>query len=113
MTPVSEFSDTFEIAAASRSEMETLFLQGRLTAGEKTVSLAFLNDYRDESGDRNILLDRLTVRQGNTVVYHYEMETLGHRPRCHHMEQGAFHLSGSGRGCVLAVPVDIPADGTY
>ena len=113
VTPVSEFSDTFEITAASRSEMQTLSLQGHLTAGEKTVSLAFLNDYRDESGDRNILLDRLTVRQGNMVVYRYEMETLGHRPRCHHMEQSAFHLSGSGRGCVLTVPVDIPADGTY
>jgi len=113
VTPVSEFSDTFEIAAASRSEMETLSLQGHLTAGEKTVSLAFLNDYRDDSGNRNVLLDRLTVRQGNTVVYRYEMETLGHRPRCHHVEQSAFHLSHSGRGCVLAVPVDIPADGTY
>ena len=113
VTPVSEFGDTFEITAASRSEIQTLSLQGRLTAGEKTVSLAFLNDYADDSGDRNVLLDRLTVRRGNTVVYRYEMETLGHRPRCHHVEQGAFHLSGSGRGCVLAVPVDIPADGTY
>ena len=113
VTPVSEFSDTFEITAAARSEIQTLSLQGHLTAGEKTVSLAFLNDYGDESGDRNLLLDRLTVRQGNTVVYRYEMETLGHRPRCHHVEQSAFHLSNSGRGCVLAVPVDIPADGTY
>ena len=113
VTPASEFSDTFEITAASRSEMETLALQGHLTAGEKTVLLAFLNDYKDALGNRNVLLDRLTVRQGATVVYHYEIETLAHRPRCHHVEQGAFHLSNSGRGCVLAVPVDIPADGTY
>ena len=94
--------------------METFSLQGHLTAGEKTVSLAFLNDFWDEVlGDRNILLDRLTIRQGNTIVYLYEMENLDHRPQCHHMEQNAFHLSGSGKGCVLAVPVTIPSDGTY
>ena len=114
VTQVSEFGDTFEITAASRSEMETLFLQGRLAAGEKTVTIAFLNDYWHETrGDRNVLMDRLTVRQGSTVVFHYEMENLDHRPRCHHMEQDAFHLSGSGPGCVLAVPVDIPSDGAY
>ena len=114
VTPVSEFSGTFEITAASRSEMETLSLQGHLTAGGKTVSLAFLNEYYEtREEDRDVLLDRLTVRQGNTVIYRYEMENLDHRPRCHHTEQGAFHLSGSGPGCVLTVPVDIPADGTY
>ena len=113
VTPVSEFSDTFEITAASRSRMQTFSLQGRLTAGEKTVSLAFLNDYGDELADRNVLLDRLTVRQGHTVVYRYEMENLDHPYDCHHIEQNAFHLSGSGPGCVLAVPVTIPSDGTY
>ena len=114
VTPATEFSDTFEITAASRSEMETLSLQGHLAAGEKTVRIAFLNDYWHETrGDRNVLLDRLTVRQGSTVVHQYEMENLDHRPRCHHMEQDAFHLSGSGTECVLAVPVDIPSNGTY
>ena len=114
VTPASEFSDVFEITAASRSKMQTFSVQGHLTAGEKTVSLAFLNDYWHETqGDRDILLDRLTVRQGNTVVYRYEMENLDHHPECHHMEQNAFHLSGSGPGCVLAVPVNIPSDGTY
>ena len=114
VTPVSEFSGTFEITAASRSKMETFSLQGHLTAGEKTVSLAFLNDYWHETkGDRNIQLDRLTVRQGNAVVYRYEMENLDHPVDCHHIEQNAFHLFGSGQGCVLAVPVTIPSDGTY
>ena len=114
VTPVSEFSDTFEVNAASRAERETLSLQGHLTAGATTVSLAFLNDYWHQTrGDRNVLLDSLSVRQGDTVVFHFEMENLAHRPRCHHIEQSAFHLSGSGRGCVLAVPVEIPADGEY
>ena len=81
VTPVSEFSHTFEIDAASRAERETLSLQGRLTAGTVTVSLAFLNDYWHETrGDRNVLLDSLSVRQGDTVVFHFEMENLAHRP---------------------------------
>ena len=114
VTPLSEFSDTFEITAASRSERETLSLQGHLTAGEKTVSLAFLNDYYESRAkDRDVLLDRLTVRQGNTVVYRYELENLDHPADCHHIEQGAFHLSVGGAECVLAVPVAIPSDGTY
>ena len=114
VTPASEFSGTFEVTAASRSNMQTLSLQGHLRAGEKTVSLAFLNDYWHETrGDRNILLDRLTVRQGNAVVYRYELENLDHPVDCHHIEQNAFHLSGSGPGCVLAVPVTIPSDGVY
>ena len=114
LTPVSEFSDTFEVNAVSRSERETLSLEGHLTAGSLTVSLAFLNDYWHQTrGDRNVLLDSLTVRQGDEVVFHFEMENLAHRPRCHHIEQNAFHLNGSGRGCVLAVPVEIPADGEY
>ena len=114
VTPASEFSGTFEITATSRSTMQTYSLQGHLRAGEITVSLAFLNDYWHETrGDRNILLDRLTVRQGDAVVFQYEMENLDHRPQCHHMEQGAFHLSGSGPGCVLAVPIHVPSDDTY
>ena len=114
VTPVSEFSDTFEINAESRVERETLSLQGHLTAGAITVSLAFINDFSHETrGNRNVLLDSLTVRQGDTVVFHFEMENLAHRPRCHHIEQNAFHLNGSGRECVLAVPVDIPAGGEY
>ena len=114
VTPISEFSGTFEITAASRSEMQTFSLQGHLSAGEKTVSLAFLNDYWHETrGDRNILLDRLTVRQGNAVVYRYEIEDLDHPVECHHIEQEAFHLSSGGRQCMLGVPVNIPSDGMY
>ena len=114
VTPATEFRDTFEITAASRSEMETFSLQGSLTTGDKTVSLAFLNDYYESrEEDRDVLLDRLTVRQGNTVVYRYEMENLDHPVDCHHIEQGAFHLSSSGPTCVLAVPVAIPSDGVY
>ena len=114
VTPVSEFSGTFEIAAASRSEMETLSLKGHLTAGLKTVSLAFLNEYYESrEEDRDVLLDRLTVRQGNRVVHQYEIENLHHPNACHHIEQDAFHLSISGPECRLAVPVAIPTDGVY
>ena len=114
VTPTSEFSDVFEVRAASRSGMQTFGVQGHLSAGNITVYLAFLNDFWDEVlGDRNVLLDRLTVRQGSKVVYRYEMENLDHQPECHHMEQGAFHLSGSDRGCVLSVPVEMPEDGVY
>ena len=108
VSPVFEFGETFEIAAESRSEMETLSLSGHLTTGTVNVSLAYLNDYNDEQGDRDILLDRLTVRRGNEVILRFEMEDLDHPVDCHHVEQDAFHLSGTGPGCVLSVPVVVP-----
>ena len=51
--------------------------------------------------------------RGSEVVYELEMEDHEHPVDCHHIEQGAFHLSGGGAECVLAVPVDIPSDGSY
>ena len=114
VSPMSEFGDTFEIAAGSRSEIETLSLRGELRTGEVKVSLAYLNDFSDaELGDRDILLDRLTVRSGEELVYELEMEEFDHPHDCHHIEQDAFHLSISGSECVLEVPVDIPRNGTY
>ena len=113
LSPVTEFGDIFEITGANRLEIETLRLEGTLAAGSISISFAFLNDFWDASlGDRDVLLDRLTVRRGDEVIHQYEMENHDH-PDCHHIEQGAFHLSGSGSECVLNVPVDIPSGGTY
>ena len=112
VTPTFEFGDTFEIAAASRSEIETLRLEGQLTAGTIIISLAFLNDFGDEGGDRDVLLDRLTVRRGAEVIHRYELED-HENIDCNHYEQGAFHLSGSGSHCVLNVMVEVPADGIH
>ena len=114
VTPAYEFGSVFEIGAPSRDEIETVSLEGPLSAGSATVKLAFLNDFWDEPrGDRDVLLDRLTLLRGGNVVYRYEIENLDHKPQCHHLEQGAFHLSGSGPGCRLSIPIDIPEDGTY
>ena len=112
VTPTFEFGDTFEIAAASRSEIETLRLEGQLTAGTIVISLAFLNDFEDDGGDRDVLLDRLTVRRGAEVIHRYELED-HENIDCNHYEQGAFHLSGSGSHCVLNVMVEVPADGIH
>ena len=115
VSPVFEFGDTFEIEAQSRSEIQTLSMTGHLPSGEATVALAHGNSFFEDSGHghRGILLDRLIVRRGDTVVYEYEMEQLNHPIECHHLEQGAFHLSTTSPECVLRVPVDIPLDGTH
>ena len=47
LLPVTEFSRTFEITAESRSEIETIELEGHLTAGTTNITLAFLNDFWD------------------------------------------------------------------
>ena len=114
VTPAREFGGTFVVEAASRAEMETVQVAGHLRSGEVMVKLAYLNDYwGGPTADRDLLLDRLAVWRGSEVVYELEMEDHEHPVDCHHIEQGAFHLSSSGAECVLSVPVDIPSDGTY
>ena len=113
-SPLSEFGGTFEVAAASREEIESFSVKGHLAAGEATVKVAFLNDFWDgPRGDRDVLLDRLTLKHNDEVIYSYEIEDLDHQFDCHHIQQGAFHLSGTGPECVLTIPLEIPMDGSY
>lgn len=114
VTPTREFGKIFEIAAASREEIETHSVEGKLRKGDVTVKLAYLNDYWDgPTMDRDILLDRLRVVRGEEVVMELEIEDHQHPVDCHHIEQGAFHLSGSGPECVLSIPVSITIEDTY
>ena len=113
-SPLSEFGGTFDVTAASREEIESFSVKGHLTAGEATVKVAFLNEFWDEPrGDRDVLLDRLTLNHNDEVIGLYEIEDLDHQIDCHHIEQGAFHLSGTGPECVLTIPLEIPVDGSY
>lgn len=112
-TPTQEFGEVFEIEGASRAEIETFTVEGNLRKGEVLVKLAYLNDYWSPEADRDVLLDRLRVLRGADVVFNLEMEDHEHEQDCHHTEQDAFHLSGSGSECILTVSVDIPADDIY
>ena len=113
VTPSWEFGETFEISAASRDEIETLSVSGTLRRGEISVELAYLNDYWGGANmDRDILLDRLRILRGKEVVFELEMEDHAH-PDCNHVEQGAFHLSGSGTECILSIPANITFEDTY
>ena len=78
-TPASEFGETFEIKAASWGDRETVSAQGRLAAGDAVVRLSFTNDHNvsEDRGDRNLRLDRLTVRDASgRVVDSREVEDL-------------------------------------
>ena len=115
VSPVSEFGGIFEIAAGSRADIETLSVEGPLTPGSAVVKLAFLNDFWDEQlGDRNVVLDRVTIRRGASVVDELEMENLAPPQNCHHgIGDDAFTLFESGRECELAIALDVPVEGTY
>ncbi len=65
-TPVSEFSESFNVIADDFSNRQTYSANGRLTAGEATINISFRNDYYDEAaGDRNLYLDSLAVVDGS------------------------------------------------
>ena len=112
VSPTLEFNNTYEVKADSQSEAETLSLGGQLTAGTKTVSVTFVNDYFDDDTreDRNVRLDRLDVRdeQGQIVESH-EFETLSGGD-CGGPVDDHFKLSCSE---TLDVSVSVPEDGRY
>ena len=116
VTPISEFGRVFEIAASSRADSETVSVRGDLTAGRTTVTLSFLNDevwFEGIEGDRQLRLDRLTIRNaaGEVVVTH-ELEDSTSARGCewNAAEEGHFALYCEGS---VEVEFDVPADGRY
>ena len=112
VTPTSEFSATLEIRAGSRNRKETLSFSGPLSAGPKTVTLTFVNDYSDQrNDDRNVYLDRLTVRDASgRIVATRELESLPPSGDCNQPNDDHFALYCAGS---VEVPIRIPATGTY
>ena len=109
---VSELEGTFEIAAPSRTEKETVSLTGSLSAGSKNVRLAYVNDfYDDELGDRNIHVDRLRVLTASGgVVGTKEIEDAGRVQEWCEPLSDAFWLAVN---CAVQISIDVPSDGEY
>ena len=112
VTPGLELSASFDVEAGSRSEMETFSLRGSLTAGLKTVKLAFTNDYWEPTADRDIFIDRLDVHDAaGGAVDSVELEAIEPSGDCDGRNDNRFALYCGGK--VVEVPVTIPTTGTY
>ena len=112
VTPVTEFSASFDIKSRSPSRRETHSVSGSLTAGPKNVRLSYNNDYwGGESADRNLYLDRLVVRgAAGRVVARHELERLASSGDCNGPSGDHFAMWCSGS---VEVSIDIPVSGTY
>ena len=111
--PVTEFSDTFEIMGTSRSEIETVRLEGRLRAGTNSISLSLLNDFYGGTPpeDRNLYLDRLDVRgPDGEFGYTLELEELEASSDCNQPLGDTFALFCSG---AVHIPFVVTVDGSY
>ncbi|MCY4597729.1 MAG: hypothetical protein OXC19_23390, partial [Bryobacterales bacterium] len=83
-TPYSETAGDFDVAAESWETRQTVALEAPLTAGSKIVRLAYSNNRVDapeanegEPRDRNLILDRLVVRDSSgATVQAVELESL-------------------------------------
>ena len=115
VTPVLEFRDSFGLSGESESEAETVSVEGHVDAGGATVVLAFVNDFIDEDlGDRNLVLDRLTVWRGEEEVGEWEIEDLEVPDECHHsIGDDALTIYHDDNPCTLAVPFDISTAGVH
>ena len=111
VTPISELSASFDIESRSRTEKETLSLNGALSAGNVTVRLAYTNDYWEPGADRNVYLDRLDLRDAaGRVVVRQELERLGPSGDCNRADDDTYALWCRGS---VEVSIKIPAPGTY
>ena len=111
--PVTEFGDTFEIMGTSRSDIETVRLEGHLSAGTHDISLLFLNDFYGGTPpeDRNLYLDRLDIRGSDgELAYTLELEELEASSDCNQPLSDTFALFCSG---AVRVPFVVTVDGHY
>ena len=118
-TPASEFGDAFEIEAASWGDRETVSVRGHLAAGDAVARLNFTNDHNvSEDGDRNLRLDRLTVRDASgRVVESREVEDMDLSGlTCgtgHNQETGLQDHVNLCANESVDVPLTIAAEGDY
>lgn len=108
-----DVSPHFELAGdfALATRRKTYSVRGPLTAGAKTVFLKFPNDYADPFGDRNVRLDRLTMRHADgRVAQTIELETLPAQNDCNLPVDDHYALHCRGW---LRVPFTINAPGEY
>ena len=110
VTPVSESRGTLGITASSQSSRQTVSASVELSAGKKTLRFGFLNGYSYPFWNRDLLLDKLTVKDSaGDVVHSVELETQP-KVRCGGPRGEEFKLQWA---CPFEVPVSVPSGGIY
>ena len=122
-SPISEFSSSVDVTAASWATRQTLSQTGDLTAGTGSVFVFFENDFYDETlGDRNLALDRLDIRNGaGASVFSLDFAdlpefpgaTIGCGDRSYNEETGQNDYFNLWSSCLLVIPVTIPVGGSH
>ena len=116
VTPVMDAaSPPFEITAEDWRAPQTVSFRSALTPGTKTIRFAFTNDFwGGEDMDRNLLLDRMEVRNSSgKVVTQVEFESIKREQHCGNQygpRDRSYIFWGN---CSLEIPVEIPASDDY
>lgn len=80
-TPYTEAASTFEVTPPNPGSALPYSVDVNLSAGNKTLSVGFLNDYADEFNDRNLWIDRVEFYgPGGGLVASYEGNQLSALP---------------------------------
>ena len=116
-SPGLEAHGEFDVEAASAETAETYSISGNITAGEKTITLSFTNDWFEEgSGDRNLALSTLTItdRMGDTALF-LELNQLNSISEatwgnCGNPNGSRFLLWSN---CTLSIPFSADLDGNH
>ena len=110
VTPTLELQASLEITATPRVSFQTVSVSADLPPGAATLHLGFGNATSHPPLDRNLLLDRLELRdQAGDVVDSVELESLP-EISCGGEAGDEYRLWSS---CPFEVPVTVPSEGTY
>ena len=114
VNPVSEKTESFEITADDWKAPQTVSFQAALAPGDKTIRLAFTNDFWGGEGiDRNLYLDWMEVRNsGSDIVTEIEFESVRFEQDCgtYWLSHDSYKMWGN---CSLEVPVEISSTDDY
>ena len=116
VTPVMDAaSPPFEITAEDWRAPQTVSFRSALTPGTKTIRFAFTNDFwGGEDMDRNLLLDRMEVRNSSgKVVTQVEFESIKREQHCGNQYGPRDRSYIFWSNCSLEIPVEIPASDDY
>ena len=113
MAPTFEFGEIYTVEAEDRDDKAVLALRGRIAAGDKTVSISFLNDFHDQESDkgRHVRLDRLEVHNSaGQVLEIHELEFQDAVGDCNYPvgDHLALHCTGT-----VYVPISFRTDDDY
>lgn len=112
-TPLSEMNQVVTVTE-DNGQVGSYLLNGHLNAGVKTLQVEFLNDWADETGDRNLYVETLIVQNASgDEIDRFDMTRANQIPGVKYQSCDSNPNPWLWCNGYLSVPWEAPSSGTY